>query len=163
MEFKTLKVIFKHLFNFLVLSSISFTALAEVVLTDGHIRAMPASVPNTAAYFTLENHGDKAVKLVAVNTDVAKEAQLHTLIEEEGMVKMRQVSGFDIPAHGQLSLQATGDHLMLLSLHKPLVVEQKVILELVFEQGQTQNIELSVQAISTNSDETSHGDHHHHH
>ncbi|WP_160052653.1 copper chaperone PCu(A)C [Shewanella litoralis] len=162
MEFKTLKAIFKHLFNFLVLSSVSFAASANIVLVDGHVRAMPASVPNTAAYFTLANHTANAVTLVAVNTPAAKEAQLHTIIEENGMVKMRQVDGFLIPSHGTLTLQSTGDHVMLLSLTAPLVVDNKVPLELIFEDGQQLMIELPVlkQAATQEGEQV---DHHHHH
>ncbi|MCL1156630.1 copper chaperone PCu(A)C [Shewanella inventionis] len=161
MEFKTLKVIFKHLFNFLVLSSLSFAASANVVLVDGYVRAMPASVPNTAAYFTLENHTANAVTLIGVNTSVAKEAQLHTIIEENGMVKMRQVTGFSIPSHGSLSLQPTGDHIMLLSLTAPLVVDDKVPLELIFEDGQQLIIELPV--LKQAAQRSEQADHHHHH
>ncbi|MCL1114706.1 MULTISPECIES: copper chaperone PCu(A)C [Shewanella] len=162
MEFKTLKVIFKHLFNFLVLSSWSFAASANIVLTDGYVRAMPASVPNTAAYLTLENHTANAVMLVGVNSSVAKEAQLHTIIEENGMVKMRQVKGFSIPSHGSLVLQPTGDHIMLLSLAAPLAVDDKVPLELIFEDGQKLTIELPVlkQAAAQHGEQA---DHHHHH
>ncbi|MCL1103107.1 copper chaperone PCu(A)C [Shewanella saliphila] len=162
MEFKTLKAIFKHLFNFLVLSSLSFAATANVILVDGYVRAMPASVPNTAAYFTLENHTAHAVTLVEVNTAIAKEAQLHTIIEENGMVKMRQVAGFSIPSHGKLTLQPTGDHVMLLSLTAPLVVDDKVPLELIFEDGQQLMIELPVlkQPVSQDGEQA---DHHHHH
>ena len=69
--------------------------MAQVVLVDGYVRAMPATVPNSAAYITIENHGD-ATRLVAVDAPFATEAQLHTLIEENGMIKMRQVEGFDI-------------------------------------------------------------------
>ncbi|MEH6463490.1 MAG: copper chaperone PCu(A)C [Shewanella psychromarinicola] len=158
MEFKTLKAIFKHLFNFLVLSSISFAASANVVLVDGHVRAMPASVPNTAAYFTLENHNNSDVKLVEVKTSAAKVAQLHTIIEEDGMVKMRQVEGFTIPSHGSLTLQPTGDHVMLLSLTAPLAIDDKVPLTLIFDDGQQLMIDLPV----LKKAETQHDEHHHH-
>jgi copper(I)-binding protein len=162
MEFKTLKAIFKHLFNFLVLSSLSFAATANVVLVDGHVRAMPASVPNTAAYFTLENHNNSDVKLVKVKTSAAKVAQLHTILEEDGMVKMRQVEGFTIPSHGSLTLQPTGDHVMLLSLTAPLVIDDKVPLELIFEDGQHLMIELTVLK-QTAAQHDEHVEHHHHH
>jgi copper(I)-binding protein len=163
MEFKTLKAIFKHLFNFLVLSSISFAAIANVALVDGYVRAMPASVPNTAAYFTLENHNNNDVKLVEVKTTAAKVAQLHTIIEDNGMVKMRQVDGFTISSYGRLTLQPTGDHVMLLSLTAPLTIDDKVSLELIFEDGQQLMIELPVlkQAVTQHDENEEH--HHHHH
>ena len=161
MEFMTLKAIFKQLFSFLALSVFSFSASAGIMLSEGHVRAMPASVPNTAAYLTLMNHSDDAVTLVSVTTPVAEEAQLHTLVEENGMVKMRQVEGFDIPSHGTLKLQPSGDHIMLLSLTKPLTIGDKVPLVLTFKDGQTHAIELVVEKRSNN--DTQESNHHHHH
>ena len=161
MEFKTLKAIFKQLFSFLVLTTFSFSASASIMLKDGHVRAMPASVPNTAAYLTLMNHSDSAVSLVSVTTPVAEEAQLHTLIEENGVVKMRQVEGFDIQSQGTLMLQPSGNHIMLLSLTKPLVVGDKVPFTLTFSDGEQLGIELMVAKKSADGEQESH--HHHHH
>ncbi|MGI2067828.1 copper chaperone PCu(A)C [Shewanella sp. MF08487] len=160
MEFKTLKPIFKQLFNCLILSCASFSALASVVLTEGHVRAMPDTVPNTAAYFTLENHTDKAVRLIAVSSNVAKDAQLHTIIEDQGMVKMRHVEGFDIPSHGALTLTPSGDHVMLLGLKAPLVLEQQVELQLEFDDGEKMVITLPV---NKQADIAAEQEHHHHH
>ncbi len=138
-----MKRIFKQAFNFLLLSSASFTAFANVALVEGYVRAMPASVPNTAAYFTLENHGPKR-QLVAVKADFVKEAQLHTIIEEDGMVKMRQVESFSIPQHGQLTLVESGEHVMLMGLKKPLVSGESVELTLEFDDGSELPISLTV-------------------
>ncbi|QYJ79443.1 copper chaperone PCu(A)C [Shewanella acanthi] len=144
MEFKTLKPIFKQLFNCLALSCASFSVFANVIMTEGHVRAMPETVPNTAAYFTLENHSDKAVNLTGVSTSVAKSAMLHTIIEEQGMVKMRHVDALGIPAHGKLTLSPTGEHVMLLGLTAPLTLNQKVELQLQFDDGEHLTISLPV-------------------
>ncbi|ABV88879.1 copper chaperone PCu(A)C [Shewanella pealeana] len=158
MEFKTLKLIFKQLFNLALLSGLSFTAYAQVVLVDGYVRAMPPTVPNSAAYITVENHGD-ATRLVAVDAPFAKEAQLHTLIEENGMIKMRQVEGFDIDSHGSLVLSESGNHIMLMGLTSPLVIDSSVDMTLKFADGTTQKISLPVKKQAEQSD----GAHHHHH
>ncbi|MGL5358283.1 MAG: copper chaperone PCu(A)C [Shewanella sp.] len=160
MECKTLKPIIKQMFNCVALSFASFSVLANVVMLEGHVRAMPATVPNTAAYFTLENHTDKAVRLVGASTNVAKEAQLHSMVTEQGVVKMRHVEGFAIPSHGALELAPSGDHVMLLGLKAPLAVDQQVELQLQFDDGQTMTITLPVakQAATSAAPE-----HHHHH
>ncbi|MDH0447320.1 MAG: copper chaperone PCu(A)C [Shewanella sp.] len=160
MEFKTLKPIFKQMFNFVALSCASFSVFANVVMTEGHVRAMPDTVPNTAAYFTLENHSDKTVRLTGVTTEVAKEAQLHTIIEEQGMVKMRHVEGFDIPSHGKLTLSPSGEHVMLIGLKAPLALDQQVKLQLAFDDGENITITLPVAKQAENAAEH---EHHHHH
>ncbi|MGS0693903.1 copper chaperone PCu(A)C [Shewanella sp. 0m-4] len=159
MEFKTLKLIFKQLFNLVLLSCLSFTTYAQVVLVDGYVRAMPATVPNSAAYITIENHGD-ATRLVAVDAPFAKEAQLHTLIEEDGMIKMRQVDGFDIDSHGRLELSESGNHIMLMGLVAPLVIDSSVDMTLKFADGTKQKINLPVKKQAKPSD-SAHQHHHH--
>ncbi|MGL4515383.1 MAG: copper chaperone PCu(A)C, partial [Shewanella sp.] len=47
MECKTMKPIIKQMFNCVALSFVSFSVLANVVMRDGHVRAMPETVPNT--------------------------------------------------------------------------------------------------------------------
>ncbi len=62
--------IFKQLFKVILLAGISASAFASnIMLEQGYIRAMPASVPNTAAYLTLSNHG-AATELVSASTPV---------------------------------------------------------------------------------------------
>lgn len=161
MEFKTLKAIFKHLFNFLILASLSNVAFANVMFVDGYVRAMPPSVPNTAAYLTIMNHNNDDIKLVAVNTDIAKEAQLHTLIEENGMIKMREVEAFDIASHGTLTLKPSGDHIMLLGLTAPLAENAEVSLTLTFDNQQTMVVTLPV--LKKADDPQEDHSHHHHH
>ncbi|NMH65290.1 copper chaperone PCu(A)C [Shewanella salipaludis] len=159
MEFKTLRPIFKQMFKFAALSCLSFPVLADITLVEGHIRAMPASVPNSAAYLTLANDTDRAVRLVGIRTDIAREAQLHTLIEEQGMVKMRSVDGFEIPAHGTLVLSPSGSHIMLLGLKALLAVAQEVRLELILEPGEPVSVTLPV---LKQADAAMQHEHHHH-
>lgn len=159
MEFKTLKQIFKHMFNFVLLCSASFSAMANVVLVDGQVRAMPPSVPNSAAYLSLENHGPE-IQLIAVEADFVKDAQLHTIIEEDGMVKMREVESFTIPQNGTLTLSESGQHIMLLGLKQPLVSGESVKLTLKFDDGSELPVSLMVSKQAMTKAE---GHHHHHH
>ncbi|WP_246029039.1 copper chaperone PCu(A)C [Parashewanella tropica] len=142
---------------FIGISSTSWAA--NIHLISGHIRAMPASVPNTAAYLKIMNHG-KAVKLVSASTPVAKEVQLHTLLTENGVVKMRQVNDYEIGTHQTLVLKPSGDHIMIIGLKKPLSIGDKVPLTLTFSDGSSNTITLPVQKVS---DEDSNHSHHHHH
>ncbi len=161
MEFKRLKQIFKHTFYLTLLSCASFSILANVMLVDGYVRAMPTSVPNTAVYATLMNHC-APIKLVGVETAVADEAQLHTLVEENGVVKMRQQESFEIAEHGTLNLVPSGDHIMLLGLKKPLNIGDKVTLTLKFDDQSQQEINLTVRKQDMVEQDRK-MEHHHHH
>ena len=155
-----MKQIFKQAFNFVLLSCTSFSVLANVMFVDGYVRAMPPSVPNTAAYFTLMNHGPE-LDLVSVETDVAGEAQLHTLIEEDGVIKMRQLPKFTLASHSNLELKPSGNHVMLLGLKQPLIEGQEVLLRLKFSDGSEQQLTLPVSKQTMATQDV--GEHHHHH
>ena len=157
MEFRTLKTLIKYSAQLLICFSISFSALAaNVSLMSGHVRALPPTVPNTAAYFTLKNQAGE-IKLIKASTPVAKEAQLHTLLEENGVVKMRQVPGYALPAHSEFTLSPSGNHIMIVGLKQPLTLGQMVPLTLYFSDGSEHTIELPVQKANNKME------HHHHH
>lgn len=91
---------------------------------------------NSAAYMVIRNTGSEADKLIAASTDAAKTVELHTVIEEGGMMRMRQVEGgIDIPANGQVELKPGGFHVMLIGLTRDLNAGDKVELTLTFEKA----------------------------
>ena len=155
MEFMTLKLIFKQVFGVFLACFSAVLMAQEVQIDNGFVRAMPASVPNSAAYMTLINKGD-AKTLVGVRTEAAKDAQLHTLVEEQGLVKMRQVPELELPKDSELELMPSGNHIMLLGLTRTLDEGDEVELTLIYADGSEQNITLPVQKGNGKA-------HHHHH
>lgn len=66
---------------------------------------------------------------------------------EGGVMRMRElIGGVTIPPRGQFKFTPGGAHFMLIGLKKPLAEEEMVDLRLVFDGGQTMDIELYVQA-----------------
>lgn len=145
MECKTLASIFKHLFKFSLVASLSFSAQAQFSVEQGYVRAMPAGATHSAAYLTLLNLGEPA-RLVQIQVDsrIAKRASLHTLIEDQGVIRMRQLEDVDIPAAGRLELSQGGNHIMLMGLASPLKIGQQIELTLIFANKQPQTVSLIV-------------------
>lgn len=154
-----MKPILKQLFNILLLSCLSFNVFAETVLIKGFVRAMPESVPNTAVYFTLENHGP-AKRLIAAETSIAEQTQLHTMTHTDGMMRMRQVEYYELPAHQRLVLSESGNHIMLLGLKQSLKLGSKVDLLLKFDDNSQQKLSLPILKQDNNQSEPM--SHHHH-
>ncbi len=91
---------------------------------------------NSAAYMVIRNTSGEPDKLIAASTDVAKTVELHTVIEEGGMMRMRQVEGgIDVPANGEVVLKPGGFHVMLIGLTRDLNAGDKVELTLTFEKA----------------------------
>ena len=75
--------------------------------------ATAPSAQNGAVFFNAKGSEDR---IVSADTDIAKKVELHTHVHEDGIMRMREVEYFDLPAQ----LDPSGDHIMLLGLKHPL-------------------------------------------
>jgi len=125
----------------LILSLFSTLVLANTVkISDGHIRLLPPSAPNTGGFVTLENTTEKDVRLVKVIGGISKSLELHTLIKDGDTMRMREVGSILIPAKKKTLLKPGGLHLMFMSLNKPLKKDQNVKLKFVFDNKEEQSV-----------------------
>lgn len=77
-----------------------------------------------------------SAKLVGFSSKVCKIAEMHSMTQDGGMMKMREVQSIDLPANHSVSLQESGYHLMLVGLYSPLKAGESVPLTLdVSEDG----------------------------
>ena len=121
---------------------------SELEISKQYIRATPPHVTNSVAFFTVKNNTDKNIKLVAVNSDIAKHVQLHNNINEDGLMKMRQVNAIMVDANSSRSLQPGGYHVMFLGLKNDLIEGQSIVLTLYFDNGDQIEIDTPVQKIN---------------
>ena len=119
---------------------------SEIRIEDGYARASGLRAMAGAAFMHILNTGDTDDQLIAVRTDAAKRAELHTHVETEGgVMQMRRVEGgFAIPAGGDHWLARGGDHIMLMGLTRPLAQGDSITLTLTFEQAGDITIDLPV-------------------
>jgi len=118
---------------------------ADIQIKDAWARATPGGAQTAAVYVTLESAaGDR---LVGVATPAATEAQLHSMSMDNGVMKMRQVDGIDLPAGQTVTLKPGGYHIMLVGLAQPLKEGQTFALTLTFEKAGKQDVTATVQKI----------------
>lgn len=110
---------------------------------DAWARETPPGVSNGAVYFNIYNTGI-ADQLIEVSTDVAERAEMHTHINQDGVMQMRRVEAIDVPAGGQATLKPHGNHVMLIGLKRPLKVGETVQLRLQFKTGASLEINVPV-------------------
>lgn len=112
-------------------------AMAEntnIEITDAYVRSTNPKV--AAAFMTIANLSDEQDHLIGVKADFAARAELHTHLEQSGVMRMVHVEeGFVVPAHGTLSLERGGKHVMLMGLSAPIKTGDVVSITLVFEQA----------------------------
>lgn len=111
----------------------------EVVVDDAWARPVAARETgrmHSAAYFTLRNHTGEAVRLVRAETDVSAAAEIHeTVIDENGVMRMREQEHVDVEAGGETRFEPGGLHVMLMNLDRELVAGDSLTMTLHFEDG----------------------------
>ena len=111
---------------------------------DAWVRASPAGAKNGAAYATVVNHISTANTLIAAASPAATKVELHTHKLDDGIMRMRRISGVTIPGHGSAKLQPGGDHMMLLGLKRSLKAGDHIMLTLTFRSGNKKTVRFVV-------------------
>jgi copper(I)-binding protein len=114
---------------------------------DAYVRAVPPGQQTSAAFMHISNPGHQTMALVAAESSVARVVELHTHVQEDGMMKMRRVERIELPPGTEVVLQPGGLHLMLIGLKQPLAPGDPVDLHLVFDAGQTIDITADTRTI----------------
>ncbi|PSJ41489.1 hypothetical protein C7I36_10125 [Zobellella taiwanensis] len=149
----------KKLGYFFGLVLLSGAGWAQVGVSEGYVRATPPMGPNTAAFMRLQNSGEQERALVAVLSPQAEKVELHTVLEQDGVMQMREVERIAVPAGETVSLQPGGLHIMLLGVKQPLAEGDEVSLELRWDNGDTEQLTLPVKDIRHQA-QAAHGQHH---
>lgn len=97
-------------------------------------RPTAATAQNAAVYMTVRNSGSQPDTLLAVKTPIGSATELHRTSNEDGVMKMRQMTaGIDIPAGGEVKLEPGGLHIMVLGLTAPLKESDRYPVTFVFK------------------------------
>jgi copper(I)-binding protein len=126
--------------------SVPALVLAEtpIKITDAWAPASPPTAMNVAVYLTLTNQGQAADRLVGASGGVSDTVELHTVLMEDNMMKMRQLDAIEVPAGPPTMLKPGGFHIMLIGLKQPLVAGQMFPLRLRFEKAGEMTVEVPV-------------------
>lgn len=114
-------------------------------ISGGFTRASPKVAHAGAGFMTIRSLG-QADRLLAFRSPICTQPELHTHVNENGMMRMRQVPHIDIPAGGETVLKPGSLHLMFINLTEPLDEGKMVPVTLVFEQAGEVTLELPVKA-----------------
>lgn len=148
------------LFAVCIATSLTVNAAAKlpaenVSITDARVRPTHPGQEVGAAYMTLTSKQD--VKLIAVESDVTKSVEIHSMTMNNGVMKMRMLDTLDLAAGKPYTLAPGGYHLMLFDLKKPLAEGEVVNFTLRFKNKNNaefqQKVQVKVQAEADSSSE----------
>ncbi len=119
---------------------------ADLTISDAYARSAGAFAKTGAAYFQVSNQAGTADRLIEVRSDVAKLAQLHSVLNlENGVVGMRHLKeGLVVPAGGSAVLKRGGTHVMFMGLASGFEQGQVISVTLVFENAGEIDVDIAV-------------------
>jgi periplasmic copper chaperone A len=120
------------------------TTAEGIVILDPYVPLLPPGVRTGAAYLRIRNAGERDMTLVTAFSPAADVVELHTHVDDAGVLRMRQVKEIVVPARGEVMLQPGGYHVMLIGLPSPLLAGDKIIITLSFADGSGKTVEAIV-------------------
>ncbi len=142
-------------FGFLVLLALASGAANAAdykvgALEIGHpwSRAVPKGASVASAYLTSKNTGTTPDRLVSGSTPVAGKFEVHEMSMDNGVMKMRPVSGgLEIKPGETVELKPQSLHIMMMGLKQPLAQGKPFKASLVFEKAGPVEIDFDVEPI----------------
>ena len=121
-------------------------ALAQVTVTGPWVRATVPSQMATGAFMTLT--APKGGRLVEAKSPVAGVVEIHEMVMDKDVMRMRAVAALALPAGKAVALRPGGYHVMLMSLQQQIREGDRVPLTLVVEgrDGKRETIEVTATA-----------------
>jgi copper(I)-binding protein len=112
------------------------------------MRATPKGAAVAGAYLTITNKGSAPDRLVGGSSAVAGRFEVHSMVMEQGVAKMRPVTGgLEIKPGETVELKPGSFHVMLMDLKGPVEKGQKIKGTLQFEKAGKVDIEYTVEAV----------------
>ena len=130
----------KHLLALLVVAA--FGAQAQTTVKDPWVRGTVAGQKATGMFGQVTS--TTGGKLVSASSPVAGVVEIHEMAMEGNVMKMRAVSGLELPAGKAVDLKPGGYHVMLMDLKQELKPGDAVPVTLVIEGagGKRESVEL---------------------
>jgi copper(I)-binding protein len=111
------------------------------------IPVAPKGAPVAGGYFTIVNTGNETDRLVSGSTPLASRFELHRMTMEQGVMRMRPVTGgLEIKPGETVELKPGSLHVMFVGLKQPVEKGRTVKGTLVFEKAGPVEIEYTVEA-----------------
>ncbi|WP_282355118.1 copper chaperone PCu(A)C [Pseudomonas sp. PS01303] len=122
-------------------------------------RELPVDLPGGAAYFTVQNQGSQADRLVGVSSPRAQKSVLHAQAPKDGLMDMQHAPVMDIPAHAEVIFQPGANHVMLSGMDQPLKAGEQFPLTLEFEKAGKVEVQVKVEPAEAQTSHDAHNGH----
>ena len=121
----------------------------SLVIHNAWIKETPPNHSITSGYLIIENTGYEDETLISVSSSFAAKVEIHQMMMDENVMKMRQVGDeLIIPAGKKIHLEPGGFHLMFVELDMQMIPMRKHPITLTFKDFGTLTIEATVKSFA---------------
>ena len=135
----------------LLLGSILLSSLVKAETTisveGAYARATPPNVTTSAFFGNIKNNGNADRFIVSAQSQSAGKVELHDVIIDGDVMKMRQVKKIKIPAEQSTQLKPGSLHIMLFKLKQPLKEKNNIEVTLTFANGEQKTITAPIKKV----------------
>lgn len=131
----------KKYFLIILFFCVFLAAKENIIISDIYAKATPPNVVNTAIFMTIINNSSNDISLIKISSSRSDIAEIHTNIQENGMMKMIRIPQLKIKAKDSHILEPKKDHIMLINIANPLIEGEKIDLTLNFDNGEKIKVE----------------------
>ncbi len=107
-----------------------------------------------AAFMTISMPGGD--RLTGASSPICESVEIHSMTEDDGIMRMRKEEGLDISATDGLTLAPNGNHLMLLGLKEPLKAGTEFPITLTFKNSPPTTVNIKVKSRSAEAHDAEH-------
>ena len=123
-------------------------AFAQIQIENAWAHATPPAAQVAGGYLAIRNVGSALDRLIGAASPAAARVEMHVVVMESGVMKMREVNGLPLPANGVLELKPGAAHLMFVDISRPFKAGDAVPVTLRFERAGERKFELHVRPVT---------------
>ena len=128
----------------LLLSLSAVSADSGITVSDAWARATAPGQDSGSIQFSITSK--RAAKLVAIASPAAAAVEIHSMVHENGKMKMRAVEFLYLPAGKEVNLGKSGQHVMLLNLKQALKAGDSVPFTLTVQFADKREVHVNTKA-----------------
>ena len=124
-------------------------------------RATPKGAQSAIGYMAIKNNGTTPDRLIGGSIDLAEIFELHSMVIENGVAKMRELKNVEIKPGQSVEFKPGGSHVMFVNLKRPLSKGEHISGTLIFERAGKVNVEYTVESLGAQRGPQDSGQVHH--
>jgi copper(I)-binding protein len=119
---------------------------AEGTFDNAYVRDLIPGRNMSAGFFEFTNEGEEDIVLVGASSSGAASVEMHTHVQEDGMMKMRRMPSLTVAPKERVVFQPGGNHLMLFDCDPAAFADGQVELVLTDAQGEEYRVKAEVRS-----------------